>query len=129
MSKSQESNSLTKEQAAVLLGKATEAPFSGKYLHTKERGMYKCANCSAQLFSSERKFDSGSGWPSFDDAIPGAIKEENDYTHGMTRVEAICAKCGGHLGHIFNDGPKDTTGVRYCINSLSLEFDKDKSEK
>lgn len=124
MSKSQ--NKLTKEQADVILHKSTEAPFSGKYLHTKEKGMYKCANCNAQLFSSDRKFDSGTGWPSFDDAIPGAIKEEVDNSHGMTRIEAICAKCGGHLGHVFNDGPKETTGVRYCINSLSLEFDKDR---
>lgn len=127
MPKPQESNKLTKEQAAVIIDKATEAPFTGKYLHTKEKGMYRCANCNAQLFSSTRKFDSGSGWPSFDDAVPGAIKEEVDTSHGMTRTEAVCAKCGGHLGHIFNDGPKDTTGLRYCINSLSLDFDKDKS--
>lgn len=115
---------LTDGQKAVLHDKATEAPFTGRYLNNKEVGMYKCADCGTQLFSSETKFDSGSGWPSFDDALPGAIKEITDDSHGMIRTEAVCAKCGGHLGHIFEDGPKDTTGVRYCINSLSLDFEK-----
>ena len=117
---------LTNEQKAVLHNKATEAPFTGKYLNNKESGIYNCANCHAQLFSSDTKFDSGSGWPSFDDALPGAVKEVTDSSHGMVRVEAVCAACGGHLGHIFSDGPTDTTGMRYCINSLSLDFDKKK---
>jgi peptide-methionine (R)-S-oxide reductase len=117
-------NHLTDEQKAVLHSKATEAPFTGKYLHNKEQGMYNCADCGAQLFSSDTKFDSGSGWPSFDDALPGAVNEIADDSHGMVRTEAVCAKCGGHLGHIFDDGPKDTTGMRYCINSLSLDFEK-----
>ena len=115
---------LTKEQKAVLRNKSTEAPYTGKYLDNKEDGMYKCADCGAQLFSSETKFDSKSGWPSFDNAIPGAVKEVTDQSHGMIRTEAVCAKCGGHLGHIFDDGPKDTTGMRFCINSLSLDFEK-----
>lgn len=116
-------NHLTKGQKAVLHGRATEVPFTGKYLDNKESGMYNCASCKAKLFSSDAKFDSGSGWPSFDDALPGAVKQLNDESHGMLRTEAVCANCGGHLGHIFNDGPKDTTGMRYCINSLSLDFD------
>ncbi len=115
---------LTKEQKSVLHDKATEPPFTGKYLHTKDSGMYNCANCNAKLFSSDAKFDSGSGWPSFDDALPGTVKQISDESHGMVRTEAVCANCGGHLGHIFNDGPKDTTGLRYCINSLSLDFEK-----
>ena len=122
-------DNLSEEQKAVLLDKATEAPFTGTYLHTKESGMYRCANCNTNLFSSDTKFDSGSGWPSFDTALPGAVKEVSDTSHGMTRIEAVCAACGGHLGHIFNDGPKETTGMRYCINSLSLDFDKKKDEK
>lgn len=121
-------DNLSEEQKAVLLNKATEAPFTGEYLHNKEPGMYNCANCGAQLFSSDTKFDSGSGWPSFDTALPGAVKEITDNSHGMARVEAVCAVCGGHLGHIFNDGPQDTTGMRYCINSLSLDFDKKKGD-
>lgn len=115
---------LTEEQKAVLFNKATETPYTGKYLDNKEHGMYNCANCNAQLFSSDTKFDSGSGWPSFDDAIPGAVKQVSDESHGMVRTEAVCANCGSHLGHVFDDGPKDTTGMRYCINSLSLDFDK-----
>ena len=115
---------LTQEQKAVLHDKATEAPFTGKYLDNKEAGMYNCASCNAKLFSSDTKFDSGSGWPSFDDALPGAVKQISDESHGMLRTEAVCTRCGGHLGHVFNDGPKDTTGMRYCINSLSLDFEK-----
>ncbi len=122
-------DNLTDEQKAVLHNKATEAPFTGKYLDNKETGMYNCANCNAQLFSSDTKFDSGSGWPSFDKAIPGAVKEISDQSHGMIRTEAVCGNCGGHLGHIFNDGPVDTTGLRYCINSLSLDFDANKEVK
>jgi peptide-methionine (R)-S-oxide reductase len=117
---------LSKEQRAVLQDKATEAPFSGKYLNNKESGMYLCAGCGAKLFSSEKKFDSGSGWPSFDDALPNTVTQVPDYSLGMARTEVVCAKCGGHLGHVFDDGPKDTTGMRYCINSLSLDFAPEK---
>lgn len=123
---------LTEEQRAVLLEKATEAPFSGKFLHNKADGTYVCANCKAPLFLSSTKFDSGSGWPSFDDAIAGSITEIEDTSHGMIRVEAACSQCGGHLGHVFPDGPKQTTGMRFCINSLALDFkqesDKDKND-
>ncbi len=117
---------LNSEQKAVLIDKATEAPFSGKLLNNKQRGIYSCAGCNAQLFSSDTKFDSGSGWPSFDNALPNAIKQVSVKSHGMIRTEVICANCGGHLGHVFNDGPKETTGLRYCINSLSLDFKKER---
>lgn len=120
---------LTDEQKAVLFDKATELPFTGALLHNKENGMYSCASCGTELFASDTKFDSASGWPSFDKALPGAVKEITDNTHGMSRTEAVCAKCGGHLGHIFEDGPSDTTGMRYCINSLSLDFIKKDSDK
>jgi len=115
-------NALSDEQKAVLFNKATEAPFTGKYLDNKEAGMYSCANCNAQLFSSDTKFDSGCGWPSFDQALPGAVSEILDTSHGMNRTEIVCATCGGHLGHVFDDGTVDTTGLRYCVNSLSLDF-------
>lgn len=112
---------LTPEQYAVLRGKGTEAPFSGKLLHEKRDGMYKCAACGNPLFASDTKFDSGSGWPSFDDALPGAVKFVDDNTHGMHRTEVVCAQCGSHLGHLFDDGPTKT-GKRYCLNSVCLEF-------
>lgn len=124
-----ENTDLSKEQAETLYNKATEPPFSGEYLDNKKTGMYNCAGCSAELFSSDTKFDSGSGWPSFDQALPGAVKELTDYSHGMVRTEAVCANCGGHLGHVFNDGPKDTAGMRYCVNSLSLNFNEQKKTK
>ena len=114
-------NSLSDEQKSVLFDAATEAPFSGKLLHNKKSGIYSCANCKAKLFTSERKFDSGCGWPSFDDAIEGSITTRDDTSHGMTRTEITCANCGGHLGHVFPDGPKPT-GERYCINSLAMVF-------
>jgi peptide-methionine (R)-S-oxide reductase len=114
---------LTEEQKQILFEKGTEAPFTGKFLHNKKQGMYTCANCGAQLFSSEQKFDSGSGWPSFYDVIKsGAVKLEEDNSLGMHRTEVVCANCGGHLGHVFDDAPDMPTGKRYCINSVCLDF-------
>jgi peptide-methionine (R)-S-oxide reductase len=115
---------LTNDQKAVLFDKATEAPFSGTFLYNKDDGVYVCANCGEALFQSDRKYDSHCGWPSFDDAIDGAVDEHVDTSHGMTRTEITCANCGGHLGHVFDDGPIETTGLRYCINSLSLDFNQ-----
>lgn len=113
---------LTPEQYAVLREKGTEAPFSGKLLKESRDGMYRCAACGAQLFSSETKFDSGSGWPSFDNALPGAVTLTEDSSHGMHRTEATCSTCGSHLGHVFDDGPSET-GKRYCINSVCLDLE------
>lgn len=113
---------LTEEQRRILRDKGTEAPFSGEYYHFDEEGMYKCAACGTELFSSENKYDSGSGWPSFDRAQN--VTEEFDESHGMRRTEVLCSKCGGHLGHVFTDGPKETTGMRYCINSAALDFEE-----
>lgn len=113
---------LTREQRAVLFDKATEAPFSGALLHNTASGEYVCANCQAVLFDSSHKYDSGSGWPSFDQVIDGAVEYTEDTSHGLMRTEISCAKCGGHLGHVFPDGPKETTSQRYCVNSLSLGF-------
>ena len=115
---------LSREQKAVLFTKATERPFSGEYLRHRADGTYTCANCGAKLFESNRKFDSECGWPSFDQSIEDAVKYVDDNSHGMRRVEVVCANCGGHLGHIFPDGPRETTGQRFCINSLSLGFEK-----
>jgi peptide-methionine (R)-S-oxide reductase len=115
---------LSEDQKAVLFDKATEAPFTGAFLYNKDTGVYTCASCGVSLFSSDRKYDSHCGWPSFDEAIPGAVDEHIDTSHGMTRTEITCANCGGHLGHVFEDGPIETTGMRYCINSLSLDFDQ-----
>ena len=108
--------------------KGTEMPFTGKYVNTKENGMYKCAVCGAQLFNSDTKFDSGSGWPSFYDAIPGAIKTVEDHSHGMNRTEVVCNNCGAHLGHLFDDAPQTPTGARYCINGVCLDLEKEKGE-
>lgn len=113
---------LTPEQQAVLFNKATEAPFTGKFLNVHTDGTYVCANCGAKLFNSANKFDSDCGWPSFDESVAGAINYTLDESHGMIRTEVTCANCGGHLGHIFDDGPRETTGKRYCINSLALDF-------
>ena len=118
---------LTAEQYRILFQNGTEAPFTGEYVHTKDQGMYHCVVCGNQLFASDTKFDSGTGWPSFDQAIPGSVKLQDDNNHGMHRVEVTCAKCGGHLGHVFDDGPK-TTGKRFCINSACLRLQKDKNK-
>ncbi len=115
---------LTKEQYSVLREKATERPFTGKFYNHKEKGMYACAACGNKLFESNVKFDSGTGWPSFYDAIEGSVKFIEDNSLGMSRTEVICSKCKSHLGHIFDDGPKNKTGKRFCINSCSLEFKK-----
>ncbi|MBP9869640.1 peptide-methionine (R)-S-oxide reductase MsrB [Patescibacteria group bacterium] len=115
---------LTPEQYHVLREKGTEAAFTGEYWNEHSKGMYQCAACGAQLFSSETKFDSGTGWPSFDQAIPGAVEFKQDLTHGMSRTEVTCAACGSHLGHMFEDGPA-TTGKRFCINSCALNLKKE----
>ena len=113
---------LTDDQYYVLRQKGTESPFTGKLLLNKEKGVYKCAACGNELFTDDMKFDSHCGWPSFDKEIAGGkIKTVVDNSHGMQRTEVMCAKCGGHLGHLFNDGPTET-GMRYCVNSASLEF-------
>jgi peptide-methionine (R)-S-oxide reductase len=115
---------LTPEQFDVLRNKGTERAFTGKYNIHKEKGMYVCAGCGSPLFSSDTKFDSGCGWPSFFEALDKEkIKEVRDISFGMIRIEILCAKCDGHLGHVFDDGPKPT-GLRYCVNSLSLDFKK-----
>ena len=117
-------SSLTPEQFDVCINKATEPPFTGKYCYSKEEGIYKCVCCNEPLFKSETKFDSGSGWPSFWEPISeDKIKYESDTSYGMTRTEVMCNKCGAHLGHVFDDGPKPTN-LRYCINSVSLDLDK-----
>ena len=113
---------LTPEQYAVLREKGTDRPFAGKYYLNTEKGMYICAACGNELFSSDMKFESSCGWPSFDKEIAGGkIKTIVDKSHGMVRTEIVCAKCGSHLGHLFDDGPT-STGMRYCVNSTSLNF-------
>jgi peptide-methionine (R)-S-oxide reductase len=114
---------LSPEQFHVLRQAGTERAFAGDLNHNKKTGDYDCAGCGNPLFSSDRKYDSGSGWPSFTAPIsPDAVIEHVDSSHGMRRVEIVCAKCDGHLGHVFPDGPRDDTGLRYCMNSLSLDF-------
>ena len=117
---------LTPERYRILREKGTEAPGTGEYVDTDGKGMYVCAGCGAPLFSSETKYRSGSGWPSFWAAVnPDAIERHEDTSLGMTRTEIVCARCGGHLGHEFDDGPADKTGKRLCVNSASLELKKD----
>jgi peptide-methionine (R)-S-oxide reductase len=115
---------LTPEQYRILREKGTERPFTGEYLNSDADGMFACAACGNQLFSSDTKFDSGTGWPSFDQALPGAIAYHRDASHGMVRTEVTCAKCGSHLGHVFDDGPTGT-GKRYCINSVCLKLEEE----
>ena len=118
---------LTPEQYAILRRKGTEPPFSGTYVYNKATGNYRCAACGSELFDSSTKFDSGTGWPSFTEpAVRDNVATADDYSHGMHRIEVTCAQCGGHLGHVFPDGPppeEGGTGLRYCINSLALEFE------
>jgi peptide-methionine (R)-S-oxide reductase len=120
---------LTPEQYQVLRQKGTERAFTGKYWNAKDKGVYRCAGCSAVLFESDTKFDSGCGWPSFyAPTTNNVITEAQDNSFLMQRTEVMCSKCGGHLGHVFDDGPKPT-GLRYCINSASLKFEEKKDEK
>ncbi len=117
---------LSKAEYLVLRESETERPFTGEYWDHKENGVYKCKGCGTVLFSSDTKFASGCGWPSFYDAIDKEkIVEKIDITHRMKRIEVLCKNCGGHLGHVFDDGPRDKTGLRYCINSVSLDFEKE----
>ncbi len=113
---------LDPQRYAVLREAATEAPFTGSLLHVDDAGVYTCGGCGQRLFTSEQKFDSGCGWPSFDACEPGTILERPDHTIGRVRTEILCATCGGHLGHVFEDGPTET-GLRYCVNSLAVDFE------
>lgn len=113
---------LTDQEYDVLIKKGTERPYTGEYWDYFEKGKYVCAACENELFSSDTKYESHCGWPSFDQAIKGSVIYKKDISFGMIRTEVMCAKCGGHLGHVFDDGPKDTTGQRYCTNSVSIKF-------
>ncbi len=129
MLKKEPGKKLTPEQHHILREKGTETPFTGKLLYNKEEGVYRCAGCDAALFASDAKFESGTGWPSFDKPIKvGAVRYIKDTSGGMARTEIICANCGGHLGHVFHDGPTET-GERYCLNSCALDFKKGSTKK
>ena len=123
-SESEWHNELSDEEFRVLRKKGTELPFTGKYNNHFDKGIYRCRACDTPLYDSESKFESGCGWPSYDKALPGALEFIKDNSHGMIRTEIVCAKCGGHQGHVFNDGPS-STGERYCVNSVSIRFDSE----
>ena len=115
---------LTPEQYDVLRRGGTERPFTGRYWDCHDDGVYRCAACGAELFDAQTKFESGTGWPSFTEPrVADAVELREDTSHGMIRTEAVCKRCGGHLGHVFDDGPRDRGGLRYCINSCSLDLD------
>ena len=121
---------LSPELYRVAREKGTEAPFAGKYVRSHDKGMYTCVICGNELFSSDTKFDSGTGWPSFTEpANLTHIELKEDTSHGMKRVEVVCKNCGAHLGHVFDDGPQDKGGKRYCINSVCLVFEKENKKK
>jgi peptide-methionine (R)-S-oxide reductase len=120
---------LTEEERRVMLQGGTEAPFTGKYVDTHDPGVYRCKQCGTILFTAETKFDSGTGWPSFSDpAVAANVGTRKDTSHGMQRTEVFCKKCGAHLGHVFDDGPREKGGKRYCINSVCLEFEREDTE-
>lgn len=120
---------LSDEEYEVLRKGGTEPAFSGEFVDTKDKGMYKCKACGNPLFSSDSKFHSGTGWPSFDDVVnEGNVELRSDDSHGMHRTEVVCAQCKSHLGHVFDDGPAETTGKRYCINSVCLDLEKDEDK-
>ncbi|KIX22289.1 peptide methionine sulfoxide reductase [Flavobacterium sp. 316] len=121
-SNSEWKSQLTEKQYEVLRNKGTEKAYTGKYWNHFEKGKYVCAACENELFTSDTKYESHCGWPSFDQAIKGSVIYKEDLTFGMIRTEVMCAKCGGHLGHVFDDGPKETTGKRFCTNSVSIKF-------
>jgi len=114
---------LSPERFAILRQAATEAPFTGSLLHVDDDGVFTCGGCGQRLFTTDQKFDSNCGWPSFDACLPGTVIERPDHSLLRSRTEILCSKCGGHLGHVFNDGPTET-GLRYCVNSLAIDFDR-----